>query len=158
MSRLGIISDTHDRLDKVRAAVAVFNKLEPDRVVHCGDVVAQFVLVELARLRSPVTLVYGNCDGDRSALAARAAEFGLDIADGPRLLEHAGCRLMVAHQPLAALPSDCDFFLHGHTHRLEHRPGKPAVINPGEACGWITGRATAAILDCATGAVAFLDL
>lgn len=157
MSRIGIVSDTHDNLDKVRSAVALFNQADVDRVVHCGDVVAQFVLVEMSRLKMPVAGVFGNCDGDRKALRQRAREFSFTWGDGPHDFEHAGKRFVVTHQPLSALP-DCDFYLHGHTHRPKHKPGHPAVVNPGEACGWLTGRATVAVLDAVSGAVEFFDL
>ncbi len=157
MSRLGVISDTHDRLDKVREAVALFNRLKPDRVVHCGDVVAQFVLQEMGRLAMPVTCVYGNCDGDRAALRQRADELGFALHDGPFGFELSGKRIVVSHKPLSPAP-DCDFYLHGHTHKLRHEGSRPVIVNPGEACGWLSGRATAAILDTDTSEVEFFDL
>jgi putative phosphoesterase len=157
VSRLGVISDTHDNLDKVRSAVALFNQLGIDQVIHCGDVVAQFVLAELSRLKMPVAGVFGNCDGDRAALLQRARQFGFTWQDAPFSLDVDGRRLVVTHQPLATLP-DGDFYLHGHTHKLRHDPGRPAVVNPGEACGWLTGRASAAVVDVESGAVEFIDL
>ncbi len=157
MSRIGILSDTHDRLDKVREAVVLFNRLKLDRVVHCGDVVAQFVLREMGGFGVPVVVVYGNCDGDRAALKARAAEFGFEIDDGPYRFELGGKRVVVSHRPLSPVP-DCDFYIHGHTHRLLHERGRPVVVNPGECCGWLTGRATVAMLDTETAAVEFFDL
>jgi putative phosphoesterase len=157
MSRVGIISDTHDNLDKVRQAVALFNRLEVDHVVHCGDVVAQFVLGVFSGLKAPLDVVFGNCDGDRGALRDKARLNGFTIADGPVALELGGKRVVATHQPLAVLPA-CDYYLHGHTHHPLHTPGRPAVINPGEACGWLTGRSTAAVLDTDTGAVDFHDL
>ena len=157
MSLLGIISDTHDNLDKVRSAVALFNKLAVDQVVHCGDVVAQFVLAELSRLKAPVAGVFGNCDGDRGALLQRARQFGFAWQDAPYSFSVGGKRLVVTHQPVARVPG-CDFYLHGHTHKHGYQPGRPAVINPGEACGWLTGRATVATLDTDSGAVDFIDL
>ncbi len=157
MSRIGVMSDTHDHLDNVRKAVALFNRLKPDLVVHCGDIVAQFVLKEIGGLRMPVSGVYGNCDGDRAALRERAEEFGLALHDGPYGFDLGGKRIVVSHQPLKPLP-DCDFYLHGHTHKLRHEGTGPAVVNPGEACGWLSGRATVAMLDTDTAEVEFHDL
>jgi len=157
MSRIGVLSDTNDHLDNVRKAVALFNRLKPDRVVHCGDVVAQFVLKELSGLSMPIVAVYGNCDGDRTALRERAEEFGFALHDGPYGFEAGGKRIVVSHQPLSPLP-DCDFYLHGHTHKLRHEGKRPVVVNPGEACGWLSGRATVAMLDTDTAEVEFLDL
>ena len=107
--------------------------------------------------RLPVSGVYGNCDGDRAALRERAEEFGLALHDGPYGFDLGGKRIVVSHQPLKPLP-DCDFYLHGHTHKLRHEGTGPAVVNPGEACGWLSGRATVAMLDTDTAEVEFHDL
>ncbi|MES3162284.1 MAG: metallophosphoesterase [Halorubrum sp.] len=40
--RIGIVSDTHDDLDAVNAAVELFESQGVDAVVHCGDFVAPF--------------------------------------------------------------------------------------------------------------------
>jgi len=157
MSRIGVISDTHDRLDKVREAVDLFNRLKPERVVHCGDVVAGFVFKEMSGLSMPMVAVYGNCDGDREALRQRAEELGFALHDGPFGFDLDGKRIVVSHKPLSPVP-DCDFYLHGHTHRLRHQGNRPVIVNPGEACGWLSGRATAAILETDTAEVEFLDL
>jgi putative phosphoesterase len=157
MSRIGIMSDTHDRLDKVRVAVGLFNRLRPDRVVHCGDVVAQFVLKEISILTMPVVAVYGNCDGDRAALRQKAEELGIALHDGPFGFELGGKRIVVSHKPLSPAP-DCDFYLHGHTHKLRHEGSRPVIVNPGEVCGWLSGRATAAMLDTNTAEAEFFDL
>ncbi len=157
MSRVGVISDTHDNIINVRAAVGRFNSLGLDRVVHCGDIIAQFVLAEFGRLKVPLTAVFGNCDGDRRSLEARAREYGFGIAPGPVRFEAGGWRFVVTHEPLAQAP-DCDCYLHGHTHKMKCVPGPPLVVNPGEACGYLSGRATVAVLDTESGTVEFLDL
>jgi uncharacterized protein len=157
MSRIGVISDTHDRLDKVREAVALFNRLKPDRVVHCGDVVAQFVLKEMSGLSMPVTAVYGNCDGDREALLQRAEELGIALHEGPFGFDLGGKHIVVSHKPPNP-PPECDFYLHGHTHKLRHEGSRPVIVNPGEACGWLFGRSTVAMLDTDTAEVEFHDL
>jgi putative phosphoesterase len=157
MSRIGIMSDTHDNLPKVRNAIALFNRLKPDKVVHCGDVVAQFTLAEMEGLTMPVVAVFGNCDGDRQSLHRRAHELGFTLNPGPYRFQIGGKSIVVTHEPLSTVP-DCDFYLHGHTHKLKHEPGRPAVINPGEACGYLFGRATVAMLDTDSGAVEFHDI
>jgi putative phosphoesterase len=157
VSRIGVISDTHDRLDKVREAVALFHRLKPDRVVHCGDLVAPFVLGEMKALTMPVVGVFGNCDGDKAALKARAEELGFSLQEGPYEFELGGKRIVVTHRPLSP-PPDCDFYLHGHTHRPRHEGERPVIVNPGEACGWLSGRATVATLDTETSGVEFFDL
>ena len=48
--------------------------------------------------------------------------------------------------------------VYGHTHRVDVRPGPTPVINPGETCGWLTGRPTAAVVDLETGQAEILEL
>lgn len=157
MSLVGVISDTHDNIVNVRRAVERFNALELDRVVHCGDIIAQFVLAEFGKLRAPLSAVFGNCDGDRRSLEQRAREFGFELAEGPLEFRAGGRRFTVTHEPLARVP-DCDFYLHGHSHKLRHDAGPPVVVNPGEGCGYLTGRATCAVVDTASGSVELLDI
>ncbi len=66
---IGILSDTHDNLTRVRQAVRLFDDAGCDLVVHAGDFVAPFTVEELRNLRVPVRAVFGNCDGERAGLA-----------------------------------------------------------------------------------------
>ncbi|MEO0069498.1 MAG: metallophosphoesterase [candidate division WOR-3 bacterium] len=154
---LGIISDTHDNLDRVRSAVTLFNRLGVDQVVHCGDIIAQFVLSEFVLLKAPLTIVLGNCDGDKEALRKRAAELKIKINDPPWEFTSGGKKLFVTHKPAEPIP-DCDYYIYGHTHRCRYEPGKPLIINPGEACGWLSGRGTVAVLNTESDEVKFFDL
>jgi predicted phosphodiesterase len=44
-----------------------------------------------------------------------------------------------------------DLILFGHTHRpLTMRIGRALILNPGEACGFISGKPTCAVIDLAT--------
>ena len=79
------------------------------------------------------------------------------LHNGPFRFELDGRHFVVSHQPLSPPPS-CDFYLHGHTHQLRHEGSRPVIVNPGEACGWLSGRATAAMLDIENGEVEFFDL
>jgi len=51
-----------------------------------------------------------------------------------------------------------DLVVYGHTHEIDIREGKALVINPGEACGWISGRATAVVLDTGTMRPRVIDI
>jgi predicted phosphodiesterase len=49
--------------------------------------------------------------------------------------------------------------VHGFTHRQETvTRGDTLIINPGEACGWLTGVCSAAILDIETSEVEIITL
>jgi hypothetical protein len=51
-----------------------------------------------------------------------------------------------------------DAIVYGHTHDVDVRLGHPLVINPGEAGGWLTGKATMALLDLETMTVEIVSL
>lgn len=148
---IGILSDTHDNLTRVREAVRLFNDAGCDLVVHAGDFVAPFTAEELRNLKAPVKAVYGNCDGERAGLAQAFRGIG-EIREEPFAFEHAGLRFVVAHlEGLAArflAARTCDVIVSGHTHRalIETRDGV-LLVNPGEAGGWLRGKSTVALLD-----------
>ena len=156
MSLVGILSDTHDHLDRTRAAVALFNSAGADLVVHCGDYVSQFTVRELSGLDAKLVGVFGNNDGDRAALRQRADEAGFELHAGLHRFEFAGRSFAASHEPVT--PPECDFYLHGHTHRRKLAGREPLVINPGEACGWLTGAGSVALLDTESGKVDFKEL
>ena len=52
-----------------------------------------------------------------------------------------------------------DIVIHGSSHlQSQKKISNTLVINPGEACGWIHGKCTAAILDTETGEVENITL
>ncbi|MGB9607943.1 MAG: metallophosphoesterase [bacterium] len=159
--RIGIISDTHDHLDNIRKAIEIFKKEEVGYLIHCGDFVAPFVLPILAQLKVPFLGVFGNNDGERLLLRERAKEIG-EIKVQPAFLELEGRKIVIMHEPTLqhalAKSGEFDAVLVGHTHKPEIIEGKTLIINPGECCGWLTGKATIAILDLPTMSARLLEL
>jgi putative phosphoesterase len=148
---IGILSDTHDNLTRVREAVRLFNDAGCDLVIHAGDFVAPFTVEELRNLRAPIKAVYGNCDGERAGLARAFLGLG-EIREAPLKFTHAGLRFLVCHldSPLERhLASKAyDVIVFGHTHRpLAERRDGVLLVNPGEAGGWLRGKSTVALLD-----------
>ncbi len=148
---IGILSDTHDNLTRVREAVRLFNDTGCDLVIHAGDFVAPFTAGELRSLRVPVKAVFGNCDGEKTGLAKVFQGLG-EIRGAPLKFDHAGRRFCVCHlggslERLVASKA-FDIVVFGHTHRplVESRDGV-LVINPGESGGWLRGKSTLALLD-----------
>jgi putative phosphoesterase len=148
---IGILSDTHDNLPRVREAVRLFNDSGCDLVIHAGDFVAPFAVDELRNLRAPVKAVYGNCDGEKTGLALAFQGVG-EIGNGPLAFTHAGLRFVVYHLDTSAAAQAAsgkyDVVVFGHTHRplVESRDGV-LIINPGEAGGWLQGKSTVVLLD-----------
>jgi len=148
---IGILSDTHDNLPRVREAVRLFNDAGCDLVIHAGDFVAPFTVDELRNLRAPVKAVYGNCDGEKAGLAKAFRGVG-EIQEAPLAFLHGGVRFVVSHldAPVGRYvqAKTCDVVIFGHTHKplVERRDGV-LLINPGEAGGWLGGKSTVVVLD-----------
>jgi len=158
---VGLMADTHDNKDAILRAVTVFNGRHVGLVLHAGDYIAPFNARWMSELSAPMHGVFGNNDGERFGLKALFQPVG-EIHRPSFALDWGGKRLLLMHEPdeLDALAaSKCyDAIVYGHTHEVDIRPGEPLVVNPGEACGWTTGRATVGILDLATMSVDVVDV
>jgi len=158
---LGVISDTHDHLPRMKAAVNEFKARGVARLVHCGDYVAPFVLKVIAEAKFEDCFgVFGNNDGEWLWMRTLFKGIG-KVEKPPAFIEIAGRRIAVLHEPMpddvmAALPVDLVVF--GHTHDAALRPGKPLVLNPGECCGYLTGRATVATVNLETMEAEMIEL
>lgn len=158
--KIGVISDTHDRLPTFRRAVTLFQRLGVDAILHAGDYVAPFAAKLIAPdvLPIPLHCIYGNNDGERAGLKATLP----NIVDGPLRMEFGGKTIVMAHFIDWMKPpdyDDADIVITGHTHEIvnETRDGK-IFLNPGECCGWLTERCTAALLDTETCIAEIIDV
>ncbi len=146
---LGVMSDSHDRLDVLRRAVELLNRRGAEHVLHAGDVVSPFAAAELGRLKAPVTAVFGNNDGERRLLAEKLpgiAEFAELTLGGTKVALYHG----TSPELVRALVDSGSYGLvvTGHTHRVhEERRGSTLWLNPGELCGYLTGRCTLALVE-----------
>lgn len=145
--RIGIISDTHDRLPAIDAGLAILRARRVEAIIHPGDVIAPFAARRMLGWTGPLHITYGNNDGERKGLR----EVLPQIQDGPLWVEANGKLILVHHFIDWCNPADislADIVVTGHTHNVvnEKRDGK-LFLNPGECCGWVTGRSTVAVLD-----------
>jgi hypothetical protein len=153
---VGLMADSHDHTRLVRSALEVFRERGAEVVLHAGDIVAPFAAKPLAGFGRPVHAVFGNNDGERAGLARV-----LDIVGGPRTFELGGRRIVVAHDSGEVSGDDdasADVIVTGHTHAPLVEAGRPLRVNPGETGGWLTGRATCAVLDTGTLEVEICEL
>ncbi|MBS7642018.1 MAG: metallophosphoesterase [Candidatus Bathyarchaeia archaeon] len=151
--RIGIISDTHDNLEAVRRATRIFAERGVHTVLHAGDWCAPFTMRALVVDRCKVIGVYGNVDGERSMLKKTAEEMGYSIEDF-QSIELEGVKIALLHGTIEAIVDGLarsglyNLIVRGHTHKFEvKKVGNTVLINPGEACGYLSGRRTAAIVD-----------
>jgi putative phosphoesterase len=158
MLLIGLISDTHDNLPMIDKAVKLLNQQNVELVLHAGDYVAPFVIPRFRDLKAKLIGVFGNNDGGRELLKAKFSE-------NKRLQMHGSfAQVIVDDLRIALLHGDEEELLnalidsqgfnvvvHGHVHKAEvHKKGKTLVVNPGEVCGYLTGRSTIALLNTET--------
>lgn len=148
---IGIMSDSHDHLKAIRAAVEVFNQSEVDLVVHAGDLISPFTSKEFEQLKAPLEAIFGNNDGERRGL--RAAYAKLCTLEDFKELEVDGRKIAVIHGTNPVLVDALtesrkyDLVIRGHSHQMEVTEGKTMVINPGETCGYVSGVRTVILLN-----------
>ena len=148
--KIVLMSDSHDHMTKLHAAVDWCNENNIDYVLHGGDLVAPFINRAFKNLKAPYTIVFGNNDGERHGLSVM---FKDKIFEPPYELELDGKKIAMLHEPdpLDSLDTaKYDLILYGHTHAVDIQQGPPLIVNPGELCGWLSGNATMALWDTTT--------
>lgn len=127
--------------------MSLFRERSCEVVIHVGDLVAPFAAKRLLVWNGPMHVIYGNNDGERLGLKGVLPQ----IQDGPLRLELGGRRVTVHHFIDWCKPEDmegADLVITGHTHEIvDERDAGRWLLNPGECCGWLTGRCTVAIVE-----------
>lgn len=142
-----ILSDSHDHIPLLDAAVAEAKQNGAEAVLHCGDVVAPSTLGCLNKHGLPVHVIHGNNTGDLYYLGLMAGKpdnviqyHGMDAG-----IELGGRRIFLVHYPhyakALAATGDWDIVCCGHTHKvgIEELPNMRGrttlLVNPGTIGG-----------------------
>lgn len=146
---VGVISDTHDHIGNIITALELFKEKNVELVVHCGDIVAPFCLDYFNSSGIDWIGVFGNNDGEIEILLKKSNN---RLTKAPREENIGGRRVLVVHYHYfvdkLAGTGYYDLILYGHTHKPEiSNVGGTLIVNPGEACGLLTGKATVAIVN-----------
>ncbi len=152
---IGIISDTHDNLPLVEKAVKRLNAENVELVLHAGDYTSPFTIPKFKTLNCRLIGVFGNNDGDHELLKKRFSETkNCEIRGRFANVDAAGFKIALLHgdepELLDALVhcGGLDAIVSGHTHvSVNTSVGRTLVVCPGEVCGYLTGKATLALLD-----------
>jgi len=158
--KVGILADSHDDRESAADILSVFLREGVEAILHLGDVCSPLVLEPFYACGIPLLGVFGNNDVDRAGLQAVS---GNGFHRGPFILEIGGRKVLMSHifdelQGEIGEGGNFDLILFGHTHRpLTMRVGRALVINPGEACGFMSGRPTCAVIDLETMDARILD-
>lgn len=159
--KAGILSDTHDARASADRALDLLLAEGVGVIVHLGDVCAGFTLARFRACGVPLIGIFGNNDGDRRGI--QLASGGVFVP-GPHKAALDGRNVLMAHafdelQDEIAERGRYDLVLFGHTHRpLAMKVGRALVVNPGEACGYLSGRPTCAVVDLDALEARILDI
>lgn len=162
---VGVMADTHDRLPLLDKAIKRLNEEGVGLVLHAGDYIAPFVVPRFKPLKAHLIGVLGNNDAERDLLRKGLADIGAELRGRFAEVKVDGLRIALLHgeeeELLRSLISaeSHDIIVHGHTHEAKtYRRGKTLVLNPGEVCGYLTGKPTIAVLNTQTLGVETIPL
>jgi len=159
---VGVVSDSHGKAKRLKAAMDIFAERRVQAVVHCGDIGSVECVELLASVGVPAYAVSGNMDRDVDDLDAAARRCGVIFSR--RMVEVP----LGAEELLAATHGDDRSLLgelirsgryayvcHGHSHRAAtKRRDKVRVVNPGALRHPVgSWRPTVAIIDTETDLV-----
>jgi putative phosphoesterase len=163
---IGAVSDSHDNIILIEKAIKTLNDLKVGLVLHAGDYVSPFTIALFQKLDCPLIGVFGNNDGDHQLLTKKFGETtNCTIRNHFAQIKLEGYRIALLHgdEPeLLNVLIDSDYFnavIHGHSHNKSiQQKGKTLTINPGELCGYLTGKPSLALLDTAKNESKIVEL
>ena len=160
--KIGIVSDSHEKIENIKKAVGIFNERKVEFVFGLGD----YISPPSVRAFKGVKLigVFGNNDGETLGLIKAFNDIGGELLGDFGEVEKGGLKFALYHGTSEAIQDALiksgkyDVVLCGHTHEAKkEQVGKTLFINPGSANGF-GGEATIAVFDTSTKDVEFIKL
>ncbi|RZN15202.1 MAG: metallophosphoesterase [Methanosarcinales archaeon] len=149
---IGIMSDSHDNLHALKAAIQFFNDKKVELVLHAGDLVSPFMIDALSRLNCTFKMCFGNNDGDKIninrlvyRIGGSVGNFIETVCDNRKIGMLHGTNKAVVEALVKS--GNFDIMISGHTHIPVINHGSTLYINPGEVSGMLTGNKTVALLE-----------
>ena len=155
--KIAVISDIHDNVWKLEAALTKIGELKLEALICCGDLCSPFIVGLMKNaFPGPIHTVFGNNDADLYRITQQAVpdkvmfygELAELVVQNDRLVPSKeadpaipGKRIAVNHfnylaRPMAA-SGKYDAVFYGHNHQRRHeRFGHIEVINPGAIMGY----------------------
>ncbi len=161
--RVGLLSDSHDRVPAIDALLREMLARDVNFVLHAGDYCSPFSLRPFRDHNIAMAGVFGRNDGDPAGLRSYAEQgMGQELFEAPHSIKLADHKVLIVHDIGDVVERSVlahSIVIHGHTHLQEMKTrGETLIVNPGEACGWLHGAPSAAILDLDTKQVEFIKL
>jgi len=150
-----VISDIHDNYHNLIAMLLQLRTIKPEKIFFLGDFMNAGIARTLAEFEIPTHGIWGNNDGDRSAIMRMALSPGSNLTMASHtadIVEWAGRRIYLTHYPLTvysmARSGDFDAVFYGHDHAAKCETlERCLILNPGELSAHKTGSATFGLYD-----------
>jgi putative phosphoesterase len=146
--KIGVMSDTHDRLESLSKVIEIFKENDVGQIIHCGDWVSPLTLEyfdSISRnLNVPIKSVYGNNEGDIKNIIRRNNKLRNPVSftfkdtielniQGRKVVVYHGDDKVILNALIKSGIYDAIFT--GHTHAVRNEvAGKTLVLNPGATC------------------------
>jgi putative phosphoesterase len=162
--RIGILSDTHNNLPNLEAALLFFEQEGISTVFHCGD----FTGIEVAKRMAPfhVLCVLGNGDYASGEIRAEIIRQNAENYAGMVYTGQIGdVRIAATHGHIPGKLEELvhagryDYVFKGHSHQhKDERYGITRLINPGALGGLNREDRRVCLLDLASGKADFVKI
>jgi len=127
--KIGVLSDTHTKVKRAKAALDMLVQNGAEFIIHAGDIVEKEILDLLAHCGKRYIAVYGNND-------AHLVEYhnNYHLVQEPYYFTLANTKCKLMHLPFY-MSQDAEVIIFGHTHKFEVAFINGVLfLNPGEVC------------------------
>jgi uncharacterized protein len=162
--KIGLLSDTHNKISNLIAALAIFRERRIHTVIHCGDL-TDFDLISHF---DGFQLIYltGNMDHASGTIQRRVAKLNEENFAGPVFKGTLdGVSVAATHSHIDGKVMELvqsgryEWVFHGHTHkRRDEVIHGVRVVNPGALGGLKRGPRTICVVDLAKPNVEFISI
>lgn len=129
MLKIGILSDSHKKVDLTSEAINNLKSKGAEYLIHAGDLEIEANLQLLEKSALPYVSVFGNNDIKLVPLQNR-----YNIYKEPYYFKIQELKIKVMHLPFY-MAGDTDIVVSGHTHIFDHQYiNNTLFINSGEIC------------------------
>jgi len=133
---IGILSDTHNNVERTLSAIKSFKERGIGMILHVGDITSGDMLSLFSGFNAKFVL--GNEDKDQEELNSESLRLGFGLVEYRIVFEVDGKKFIMFHGSDVPFFRECvasgkyDYIIKGHTHFFENYvSNKSRVINPG---------------------------
>jgi len=163
--KIGLMSDTHDRLPFIDKAIKRLNEEKVELALHAGDYSAPFAAFRFKPLKAKMIGVFGNNDAEKELLRKNFETIGKQVQGKFAEVKVDNLKIALLHGEETDLleslinTSAYDVVMYGHTHQaVVRRQNRTLIVNPGEVCGYLSEKATIGFLDTETMKVELVSI